>query len=329
MSESQLEPVERHLYWEPEGFVPPPAKGNHWIDENEHYVLQDLLDLERWGSKNSKDLHTWGFTVYNAASDSERFHGGIAKLTLCIRYWATQQRYSGLEPTEDCTQLVARPTTGKMLPSHDLARRFEFDIVEDYPGKDTVIAGGEDGDEDFMAIGRDFTQRVERDALGTSNLYVRNDHCLIIDDKSLRTLEALPDQYPPPGPDYEAVEEGTACFLRSPQADAWVWMLDREYYKKYAHAKEAGGDAFSLLHPQGHPEERRFEPWVRTHIGSLPRVWFFRPRGMSPPVWESVVQRDRHKFDLVNWWGDAQANTANDILRRSRRGEPVFGMFGL
>jgi len=276
------------------------------------------------GIQDSKDPYTWGFTLYSAhllPHAKERFQRGIAKLDRWLRYRAMQRRFTDLDPNGDYTQLDARPIDDKILPSHDLARRFKFDVIDEYPAMETVVAGckTEDGDEDFMAIGQHFTQWVEEHALNTLDQYVRNDHCLIVDEKSLRTLEALPDQTPPPGP---VEDDGNGCFLRSQPKGAWVWMLDREYFQKYARAQASDGSV--RLPPYDHPDERRFEPWLRIYLCDLERVWFFRPLGFSPSGWGSVVERDRQKFDQVNWWGDAQAGRSNEHTRMERRGVSVL-----
>ncbi|KAG9251906.1 uncharacterized protein F5Z01DRAFT_691448 [Emericellopsis atlantica] len=250
-------PVDYNAYWQPEGFDKM-LKTSHPIDLNEYYVLRDLLDVHKWGIQDSKDPYTWGFTLYSAhlaPHAKERFQRGIAKLDHWLRYRATQTRYTDLDPKGDYTQLDARPIYDKILPSHDLARRFKFDVIDEYPAMETVVAGCEtkDGDEDFMAIGQHFTQWVEEHALNILDQYVRNDHCLIVDEKSLRTLEALPEQTPPPGP---VADDGNGCFLQSQPKGAWVWMLDREYFQKYARAQASGGSV--RLPPYDHPDERRF-----------------------------------------------------------------------
>ena len=140
----------------------------------------------------------------------------------------------------------------------------------DYPGKNIIVTNRQDGDEDFMAIGRGLAKRIENSALVISDLYVRHDHCLIIDKRSLQTLATLQDRTPLADPDDRFAEDGT--FRESPQTDAWVWMLDLQYYKSYSDAGEPGINTESRLPPYGHPDERRFEPWVRICIGNLPRV---------------------------------------------------------
>lgn len=281
-------PLSWGTYWKPEGYTSG-RKSNPSVDVREAFVHRDLRDMERWGKQHSDDPYTWGFTLYKASAADERFTQGVEKLNRWLRYLARQTRYAGLDPdNKEYLELDARPTNGKIWPSRDFARRFKLEIVHDYPEKDTVVAGSEvsDGDEDFMAIGSHFRAWVDEHGLDTSDLYVRNDHSLIVDDKALCTLETLPEQPPPHGPTAMVSEDGG--FLEGPQAVAWVWMLDREYYGRYLQGEN--------LPPYHHPDEKRFQPWVRIYISDLLRVWFYRPRGMSPGPWDCVVERDQDKL---------------------------------
>ncbi|KAI9155202.1 hypothetical protein HJFPF1_07779 [Paramyrothecium foliicola] len=282
-------PFRMDVSWQAKDFIQG-SRRNREIDQNEDHVRRDLKDVEKWGNKNSDDPYT---------------------LKLWLRYLVQQRRYQGLDPDDkEYLELDARPTNGKIWPSRDMAKLFKLGVIHHYPGRGVVVGSNPaDGEEDFMAIGGHFSALIEERGLATSNLYVRNDHCLIIDEKSLRTLMALSGQTPPPGPTDLVAEDGSG-FYNAPLATAWVWMLDREYYGRCLRGVK--------LPPHGRPDERRYQPWVRIYMGDLPRLWFFRPRGMSPPTWESIVERDEEMFDAVNWWGDASAETRNQVLRMSR-----------
>jgi hypothetical protein len=321
-SESEQTLIDGDRYWvADDGFRASPC--GKIIAKNEEEIRRDLdLKMRPWGEKNSKDPYTWGFVLYRACFGGEfdqRFASAVKKLDSWTRYLAQQRRYAGLQP-KDKDDPACDPTApdGKTIPSMDLAKRFKLDIIEDYPdGTESVSAGFEvdDGDEDFMAVGKAFLDWVDENAVDTSNLYVRNDHCLIIDERSLVTLEALPDTVPKPGP-IKLVGGGCDLyFTESPQKDAWVWILDREYYDKYA---EAGKQAPHVipLPPYSHLKERRFDPWVRIRIDKLMRVWWYRPDGYEPGSWQSCIARDRDKFDRVNWWEGAPAPTTNDSIRQ-------------
>ena len=102
-------------------------------------------------------------------------------------------------------------------------------------------------------------------------------------------------------------------------------MLDRGYYKSYAAAGENPYSPRSGLPPHDHPDERRFEPWVRTGISDLMNVWWGRPHSYSPSSWQECITRDREKFDKVNWWQGAAAPTTNDSVHRAFGGEGHTG----
>lgn len=106
----------------------------------------------------------------------------------------------------------------------ELARRFWTEVVEDYRDRDAVRCGleVEEGLEDFSSIGRAFItwvrdngkniDQLEHDDFDADEpeLYVRNDHCLIIDERALAALETLPESPPAVKPLFS--EEWDMCF---------------------------------------------------------------------------------------------------------------------
>lgn len=325
-------PIDPGLYWDGNRDFLATVSGRT-IATSEHEILMDLLSMNHWGAKSSKDPYTWGFTLYRTCFGpqfNQRFATAVKKLDSHVRYLALQKRHSRLRRWDKEGLVDELSTDGKILPSRDLARRFKFDVVEELAGGENKVAAGlgvDDGNEDFMAVGAAFCDWVEENALDTSGLHVRNDHCVIIDEKSLVTLEALPDENPEPGP----TKLVAGCdFTKSPQLDAWVWMLDRGYYQRYVAAGESPSSPRSGLPPHDHPNERRFEPWVRTRISNLMGVWWGRPHGYSPSSWQACIARDREKFDKVNWWQGATATTTNDSARRQfhPEGHAGGGMLG-
>ena len=138
---------------------------------------------------------------------------------------------------------------------------------------------------------------MEEDAIDASNLYVRDDYCIIVDEESLVTLEALSGKTPDPGPCELVSEDGG--FMESPQDEAWVWILDRDYYEEFVVAAQHPPSE-ARLPPHGITGERRFDPWARIYISDLILLWFHRPYGYYPSDRGSRIARDKEKFDKVN-----------------------------
>jgi hypothetical protein len=175
-----------------------------------------------------------------------------------------QFRYRGFSESEVNEHPEQLPTSGEPHPSDELARRFYLEVIEDYPNRDQVRAGlnVEEGDENFTPVGAAFLDWVDENALDVDDLYVRNDHCLVIDERSLVSLEALPD-VPPVSPQTAAEERDLLLIT----GKAWVWLVDR----KATLDEEAGEPPARLGWME--PDHPSFRPWCRIHLVNLVDLW--------------------------------------------------------
>ncbi|CAG9950053.1 unnamed protein product [Clonostachys rosea f. rosea IK726] len=271
-----------------------------------------------------EDCDRVGFTLYRAyfgPRTDERFPDAVRRLDAWVRHFVLSDRYRGLDADtrEECRLLDSRLDPQRPLPSRELAKRFHLEVIEDYPGKEHIVAGHatEDGEEDFSSVGEAFTKWVTEHVVTQDDLYVRNDHCLIVDEKALEALERLPRSTPEPGP--EPANAPQAKLLYGHNSGAWVWMLDQEYIHTFTHSGPehiwirdtfGGGPRYT----DGLPAS----PWIRIMPSSIPEVWFHRPRGFTPSNWTAVIQRDKQKFDKISWWNPVPS-AVNEVYSRKRR----------
>ncbi|KAK5988787.1 hypothetical protein PT974_10277 [Cladobotryum mycophilum] len=278
-----------------------------WIENN--HLANDRLTYLRQCSDKTHAPSTWGYTIYSACSgttSNDRFADGLRRLEDWIRWRMQATRFVAGPESMIQRETDYGPLDGYPQPADELAKRFWLEVIHDYPDKATVRAGldAEEGEEDFTAVGEAFLDWVGKNGKETENLYVRNDHCLIVDEKSLQTLENLPASIPALA--FDELQT-TSKVLR----DAWVWLLDREYFTNFL---EHGPEI-----PHGFPNERPWSPWIRLRLVSLGSLWFDRPE-QRLGKWQNVIQRDKQKFDRVSWW-NSYPYTMNDSLRRRREAE--------
>ena len=201
-------------------------------------------------------------------------------------------------------------------------------MVEDYPGREAVRCGSEveEGSEDFSAVGRAFIAWVREngkdvDQLEAGNfdntrhpdLYVRNDHCLIVDERALAALEALPENPPAVGP--MVYEEWGRC--HDTYQHAWLWLLDRNTMQ----AQELG---IAPLRPAWMgPDHPPFPPWWPRPYLFLFHLWFGRSEGYIPGPWTSVVAESlkEEEWGKVHYW-DETAMTRNKVVAYHRKNPP-------
>lgn len=109
-----------------------------------------------------------------------------------------------------------------------MAERLRNNVVEGYSDKLAVWSNpeGEEGSEDFGPVGHHFLSWVDRlgvDTLGRNGQY---NHCLVLDDAALRSLERQPAEVSElkPRPARTSVRGGLLLL----GSNTWVWLLDRQ-----------------------------------------------------------------------------------------------------
>jgi hypothetical protein len=113
----------------------------------------------------------------------------------------------------------------------ELAARFQFDIVHEIPDEDRDLHTGldvPDGEDDFLPVGAAFVN-WRNENVNDPDPYTPNEHCIIVDEKSLAALEALPEQTPEPGPT-DLMNSEVSLTSDCEAKKVWVWILNREYY---------------------------------------------------------------------------------------------------
>ncbi|KAH7329287.1 hypothetical protein B0I35DRAFT_41354 [Stachybotrys elegans] len=299
------------------------------IAENERSALSDLLQVRTWGklySKIPRYTESWGYLLYRLCPMDRRFTGAIDKLERWMRYLVAQQRYAGLEPgNQDYLAIDEKSSLeGKMWPSRELAARFKFDIVHEIPDEDGDLRTGldvPDGEDDFLPVGAAFVKWREEN-VNDPDPYAPNEHCIIVDEKCLAALEALPDQTPEPGPtDLIYSDMGLASHCEA--AKAWVWILNREYYLRFFEfISDRESEVQLPPFEAGAEGEDRFEPWARIRLDKLLAIWFDIPLGPSPVSWDGCLMRDKEQWEAITWWEGAHANYENERMREERAIQP-------
>ncbi len=250
--------------------------------------------------------NAWGFTIYRAVfgpGSDERFAAGLKQLEDWIRFRVRQDRYDGDMQTTS-------PSEPDTEPNNILAERMWNEVVEDYPDKEMVkshTTPDEEGQEDFSAIGGAFIRWV--DGLGVdedaSRSNARYNHCLILDDAALRSLERLPTGVPEVKHRERRSAENRE--LSSLLYHTWVWLLDRNAMEE----REAGTRVSG----------RDYPPWIRVRLCEIQTVWFRRTQFELGREWDGVVFEDPEKWDSVFWWA-MMAKSWNEAARQAR-GETV------
>jgi hypothetical protein len=293
----------------PASFPPIPRPLFHSTDRD---LKIDLRFLPDW-QHNTPVPNGWGFTIYRAAfgpGSDERFAMGVKRLEDWLRYCVRQSRYDAF----------GRRTDTPLDPDTDLtntmAERLWNEVMEDYPGKEKVrtaaaTAAGDEGREDFGPVGRAFVRWAEELGVDLSRRNVRYDHCLILDEAALETLEGLPADVPEVRP-LPAPELGYLNPIKHGAAKAWVWILDRESMQ----AREAGA-------PRQSPEDM-YPPWIRIRLPDLRTLWFWRPQELVPDSWSGVWGEDYVRHGGVSWWGES-ARTKNEMLWYDRNRMETMG----
>ena len=260
---------------------------------------------------NSYAPNVWGFTIYRAVfgpGSDERFAAGLALLEAWVRFSVRQSRYN--LASERAWKRVPQymPQPGDRDGTDDLAERLWNEVVEDYPDKLAVRSApeGEEGSEDFSPVGRAFVAWVKGLNVDTSGLNVRYDHCLVLDDAALRSLEDLPAELPEIRPRPTTYPERSQFnrFLRN----AWVWLLDREEMEY----RDPDSQRVKPLKKEDQPDA---PPWIRIRLSLLDDLWFRRPQGQTQSPWFCCIEEDRDKWDRVFWW-----NSSASALNQGRRG---------
>ena len=262
----------------------------------------DLGFLQDW-QHNTYVPNGWGFTVYRAVfgpCSNERFAAGVKRLEDWLHFSVRQNRYD----------LFGKRTALPSDPDTDLtnlvAERLWNELVEDYPDKDKIklsTTPDDEGSEDFTPIGTAFVRWAEQLGVDLSRRNARYNHCLILDDAALKSLEGLPNEVPKVKPRPAGTPEGRD--LTRIKQGAWVWVLDRETIQ----ARQAGTFRRS-------PEDI-YPPWIRIRLPFLQTLWFYPPQGLAPEEWWQVSEEDRVKHDRVFWWNE-RATTMNQVLRNHR-----------
>jgi len=267
------------------------------------------LTYVQMSDRYTKSPSSWGYNLYRAVDGpgtDERFEEAVRRLTAWVQWMVKQFRYHGFSEGEVKEHPERLPIPGEPHPSDELARRFYLEVIEDYPNRDQVRAGlnVEEGDENFTPVGAAFLDWVDENALEVDDLYVRNDHCLVIDERSLVSLEALPD-VPPVSPQTAAEERD----LFPIKDKAWVWLVDRE-----TTLDEMNGEPPLRLRWM-EPDHPSFRPWCRIELANLVDLWFGRPQGHCIARWVGVLVEDSDitKFGKVRWWLNVGAQTENAL----------------
>jgi hypothetical protein len=222
---------------------------------------------------------------------------------------------------EQCPATV--PPTGAWDPTDDMAQRMWNDVIEDYPDRDKIPSGEgtEPGDEDFEAIGRAFIAWVGSTTVDPSNLLVRYDHCLIIDETSLEAIERLPAEVPEvkPRPFEAQTTREEQQELTKLLDSTWVWMLDRETM-----ARHLEGDTRPRLPPESVCGYRisYIPPWLRLRLSDVYSLWFRRSRSMETPGWDSKCEQDTVQYDKVFWWNPLAPVINEARVRRRQQAQP-------
>lgn len=117
-SQEELGPVDPSLYWEGNDDFLATASGRTTA-RSEHEILLDLISMNHWGTKSSKDPYTWGFTLYRAwfgAQFDQSFATVVKKLDAHIRYLALQKPHSRLRRWDKEDLIDNLNSDGKVLP---------------------------------------------------------------------------------------------------------------------------------------------------------------------------------------------------------------------
>lgn len=271
--------------------------------------LQLLASMSQHGI-DSHAPNVWGFTVYRAVfgpGSDERFAAGLARLDAWARFYVRQSRY--LEEDEQiweaAPQYIAQPPERDV--TDELADRLWNEVIEDYPDK-LAVRSAPEGTEDFSPVGRHFISWVDSLNVHTSNRIVRYDHCLVLDDAALLSLEKLPAEIPEvkprPWPTPERRELGQLM------RHTWVWLLDRQAMED----REAG---VVQLPQRDMGMYQVYPPWMRIRLDDINLLWFHRPKGYSPVSWTGCAEEDKVKWDRVFWWCPT-ARTSNQARRQAR-----------
>ena len=301
------------------GPVPSPFASGRPSESARDYIFY-LRHSDRYTSHPT----SWGFTLYRAVfgpGTDERFAEALRRLRVWVQWHTKQSRYSGFTYEEKRDNSPFLPTEGAPHDTDELARRFWIEVVEDYPGRDAVRSGPdvEPGSEDFSPVGRAFLEWVREhdkniDQLEEGDfkdepwsLYVRHDHCLIVDEAALSALETLPEH--PPEVELLPRQEERSRF--ETHRHAWLWLLDR----KTMRFQELGRPPVRCRWME--PDHPPFPPWCRIDPALLYLLWFGRPQRYSPWNWSSVVLDGRdEEFGKVRRWVDG--STSLNELRASR-----------
>jgi len=248
-----------------------------------------------------------------AGDSDERFTRALQRLTNWIKWLVRASRYI----EEGVRDLFPGDVISPLLPAIDdptdhIADRLVNEVIEFTPGDGecdgNIVATGPEGEEDFSAVGRRFSDWVA--SLGVNLSQSRNnaryDHCLIIDEKALKSLELLPEDMPPL--EHRKIQSLYRAPVAASFRKSWVWVLDRK-------ANEA------LLADKW--EESEHPPWLRLRVFSFMTLWFERAKGTIPLDWLELREEDKDRWETVGWW-NSQAVTVNGVLRLSRGEDPPF-----
>lgn len=260
-------------------------------------------------SFNSYVPYGWGFTIYRirfAGDSDERFTRALQRLTTWIKWLVRASRYI----EEGVRDLFPGDVIAPLPPAIDdptdhIADRLVNEVIEFTPRDGDSEPEGE---EDFSAVGRTFSDWVASLDVdfSQSRNNARYDHCLIIDEKALKSLELLPEDMPPL--EHRKIQSPYRAPVVANFHNSWVWVLDRK-------ANEA------LL--EGEWEEAEHPPWLRLRISLIMTLWFERAKGTIPLDWLELREEDKHNWETVGWW-NPQAIIANGVLRLSRGEDPPF-----
>ncbi|KAL7946010.1 hypothetical protein V8C42DRAFT_322214 [Trichoderma barbatum] len=258
----------------------------------------------------------WGFTIYRAVfgqGTDARFAEGLNRLDKWLRWEARDSRYRNEDRNTWKIYPEYMPAPGEPDVTDEIAARMYNEVVEEYPDAQDIITEPE-GSEDFSPVARDFIFRVESFNIPfdpcdweEGRRHSRYDTCLIIDERVLKMLEALPEDTPAVVPRDDSSPERKAT--KAPLKENWIWILNRETAIK----KEEGEEGPVV----------EFPPWIRIRLQSLRYLFFMRAKGFIPSYWPYVVEEDREHWDTVRWWSSI-GRTITEVRRSYRDGSSEF-----
>lgn len=262
---------------------------------------------------NSYVPYAWGFTIYRvpfAGDSDERFTQALQRLTQWIKWLVRASRYSE-EGTRD---MFPGDVTAPIPPATDdptdhLADRLFNQVIKLNIADARAVITEPKGSEDFSVIERAFSDWVATLGvdLALSKNNARYDHCLIIDENALKSIELLPKDLPPL--EHRKLNNPNLRAVFASFCDSWVWVLDRK-------SNEAWLAGEKLEHP----------PWLRLRAYSFLELWFERAKVKTPLNWQKVREEDKLDWETVGWW-NSSAGILNIAMQQVCEAGPLYSLW--